>query len=349
VPTARHLAGPHHPVPTVPARAPGSIRRTTTIDSDRPDGPEGSVLVDARGRDLLTTTDGRAVVVGEQRIWAELESMSRVILSIGAEPAEPRLQAVVGAAVGPGFRGTMTKALDDLSRSGGLLYLLLDDWPGANLVSGYAMQRVWLENEEAGQGTVVTVPGEHIAAMADICSGWSHDSPFMVMVQDIGNVPTPMGPLEPAGSISVADDPLAFHDGPPRPARSTRRARRIDVMALGDGRFGFDAHFRDSHAEPDGGAMVVHEYSATGTFDHGTGVIESIDARPLVLPWDTCPAAIASANRIVGMTAAELRTRVRNELVGPSTCTHLNDTLRELADIDALATRLAHQIEADPS
>jgi hypothetical protein len=36
------------------------------------------------------------------------------------------------------------------------------------------------------------------------------------------------------------------------------------------------------------------------------------------------------------MTVGELRNRIRTEFVGISTCTHLNDTLRSLGDLDAL-------------
>ena len=55
-----------------------------------------------------------------------------------------------------------------------------------------------------------------------------------------------------------------------------------------------------------------------------------------MLPWQECPGAIGSAARIEGMTLSELRDRVRGEFVGTSTCTHLNDTLRAIADLDAL-------------
>jgi hypothetical protein len=36
------------------------------------------------------------------------------------------------------------------------------------------------------------------------------------------------------------------------------------------------------------------------------------------------------------MTLAGLRGRIRGEFVGTSTCTHLNDTLRAIGDLDAL-------------
>ena len=45
-------------------------------------------------------------------------------------------------------------------------------------------------------------------------------------------------------------------------------------------------------------------------------------------------------------TVSDLRRRVRKELVGPATCTHLNDTLRELADLDTLAAALIERVVA---
>ena len=56
-----------------------------------------------------------------------------------------------------------------------------------------------------------------------------------------------------------------------------------------------------------------------------------------MLPWVECPQALGSASRLVGATVDELRAVVRADFVGTSTCTHLNDTLRGLADLPALA------------
>jgi hypothetical protein len=36
------------------------------------------------------------------------------------------------------------------------------------------------------------------------------------------------------------------------------------------------------------------------------------------------------------MSLSEMRDRVRGEFVGTSTCTHLNDTLRAIGDLEAL-------------
>jgi hypothetical protein len=55
-----------------------------------------------------------------------------------------------------------------------------------------------------------------------------------------------------------------------------------------------------------------------------------------VLPWTECPAAAASAGRLDGLRVDELRERVAKEFRGTTTCTHLNDLLRSLADLGAL-------------
>lgn len=61
-----------------------------------------------------------------------------------------------------------------------------------------------------------------------------------------------------------------------------------------------------------------------------------MNAEVRVLPWQECPGAIGSAARVTGMSLNEIRDRVRGEFVGTSTCTHLNDTVRALADLGAL-------------
>jgi hypothetical protein len=55
-----------------------------------------------------------------------------------------------------------------------------------------------------------------------------------------------------------------------------------------------------------------------------------------VLPWQERPGAIGSAAGVQGMTLSEIRGCIYGEFVGTSRCTHLNDTLRAIADLDAL-------------
>ena len=59
-----------------------------------------------------------------------------------------------------------------------------------------------------------------------------------------------------------------------------------------------------------------------------------------MVPHEECPAAVGSAQGILGVAAGDLRDRVSMDLFGPRSCTHLNDLLRSLADVPALAAVL---------
>jgi hypothetical protein len=120
------------------------------------------------------------------------------------------------------------------------------------------------------------------------------------------------------------------------PQHGMRRRRRIDVYEDGPGRIGIDAIFRDTYVRTDGVETIIHEYTLAAVVDADTRVIVESHATPRVLPWQECPGAVASAERIAGMTLSELHFRVRQELFGTSTCTHLNDLLRGVADAEAL-------------
>jgi hypothetical protein len=85
---------------------------------------------------------------------------------------------------------------------------------------------------------------------------------------------------------------------------------------------------------------IIHEYTLTAAVDAATGVIVDSHATPRVLPWQECPGAVASAERITGMTLRDLHFRVRQELFGTGTCTHLNDLLRFVADAAVLMERV---------
>jgi len=68
-------------------------------------------------------------------------------------------------------------------------------------------------------------------------------------------------------------------------------------------------------------------------YDLGTGRFVAAEADFAALPWRECSGALLSAGRIVGQQPEGLRAQVRDEFLGPSTCTHLNDTIRSLKDL----------------
>jgi hypothetical protein len=313
-----------------PARAPGSVRRTSSLDSGRPDGAGGPLVIDARARDLITAVDG-TTTAHHAAIRLTVDEASREIVSVQAEPKLPGLGKLAGRPSGAGFRRALAELLPDEGRQRSLTHLLLDDLPGASLVSGYALLR-------SGQIARSRSGGAEIArGMADLCAGWAADGSMLQVTRATGLVPTPYGP--PAPTIEDPDDALSWHAMAPLGPHAMRRRRRLDVgPADAVGRHAVDVHFRDSHSgDGDGdGETVVHEYTATASVDAASLRLVALTPKAQVLPWQECPGALVSASRLVGTTLDDLATTVRRELVGVTSCTHLNDTFRSLADLTAL-------------
>lgn len=341
--------GPMDPFAGAPPRSPGSVRRTSHLDHVRDHGAIGSARITGAARELRTTRDG-VVIGGEVRVEARAHATENRLELLVAEPPDPRLGQLLGERLGGGFRARLTEVLDGDDDRSSLLHLLLDDLPGANLVSGYALQR---RNAETSSELELTV--ERLERMVDICAGWTMDASLMRGVSEEHMMPTPVGPVAP--DLGRPDDPWAWHDMPATlPAHGMRRRRRIDLVPGDDDATArFDAHFRDSYFSPygalgervdpleDGDAdglrlveSVLHEYTVTGELDLASAEIRTVRTDARVLPWRECTAAVASTRRIPGMALSELRARVRNELTGAGTCTHLNDLFRTLADLEAM-------------
>ena len=317
MPFVTDIAGPQRPVQTWPPLAVGALRRTSTIDT-HPAGT-GHSDVDLRARDAVGRGPRAVDVLGRVDVRAHLAE--RVIDDIDADPHDERLAQLVGSRVGPGFRATVGKLLPDEVARAGLLHLLLDDWVGAALVSGYAVQHAAIT-----LGIEEKLPAGTADHMAGICAGFAEDASLVPYAKRNGTIPSVHGPVAPPL------DPDGVHSVEPLRPHGMRRFRRLDLTEDGD----FDAHFRDSHVDGDGVETIVHEYTVEGSIDASTRTITSVAASVRVLPWQECPGAIGSAARIQGMTLSEMRDRVRGEFVGTTTCTHLNDTLRAVADLDAL-------------
>jgi hypothetical protein len=157
--------------------------------------------------------------------------------------------------------------------------------------------------------------------------------------------PLDLGPA--ASQLTRDDDRLAWHDIETLPPHSTRRHRRIDVWQDGESTE-VDCFFRDSFTPADGVETVVHQYRVSGTVDPQTSRFITCEAEAGRLPYPECPNALASANRIAGADVGGLRHMVRTTFVGPTTCTHLNDTLRSLEDVTTLLSVLSNcAISAD--
>jgi hypothetical protein len=227
---------------------------------------------------------------------------------------------------------------DTAAQRGELVYLLLDEIPVSTLVSGYAVLHATSRGDlEAKVIDDLRPPGPPIHG-PDMCAGFQSGGTIMISLGRGGHAVV-TGPD--ATEVLDRGDPQGWHDLPgPLRVDAMRRWRRHDLWRDADDLLQVDTFFRDSHMAPDGTETIIHEYTVTATIDPAARRVLECEAVPRVLPFVECPQAAASATRLRGMELFGLRPQVRAELLGPSTCTHLNDTLREIEDVVALAPHL---------
>ena len=252
------------------------------------------------------------------------------LIAIESEPARVELQSLVGTSVSTGFRAAMVDVVPDEQERATLLHALLDDLPGAALVSGYAMGH-------AGKYPVRKA-GAPILQVEGLCAGFQRDGTIMAHVHAEGTAPVVTGPDAPP--LIDPDDPFAWHDLREMGAHDMRRWRRLDVLPgpTSADLVLVEAYFRDSHVDEQGRETVIHEYTVTAEVDPVTLAIVRSSAVAHSLPWVECIEAEASGDRLAGLLLRGLRPHVREDFVGVTTCTHLNDTMRSLEDVRALLT-----------
>lgn len=278
-------------------------RRTSHIDMADVTGGRG-LRLSGGAQDSVS---GRGVVASAS-VDATL-GRAHTLESLSTTPGDPRVGALVGLTVGRGFRGAVDDVLSSPEDAASPLYLLLDDLPVATLISGYAL----LYRNDPSMRVV-----DPSRLQADLCAGWATEGTMLAAFRSSGRIPVPMGPPA-AGDTDL-------------PPGAMRRERAVEVDDAG----AVSAMFRDTHVDRDGHATVLHEYALTAFLDRSSLVLSGVAATPVVLPWPECPAAAASAARLDGRAVDELRDLVRREFKGTSTCTHLNDLLRSLADLRVL-------------
>ena len=316
------VSGPSNPSPS---RRVGSIRRTSTLNMDWPNGLEASGRVRGRARDLLTSALDARIITDD--VLVATVGAGRVYESLFTFPDRPALQSVVGLAR-PGNSWSAVSALIPEEREAGTpLYLLLDDLPAIALVSGQVMIE-WLSPEERHKRN----GSARQRSVVGICSGYSPGSPAL---DADGGVRT-IQQVQAIGPLTDEADPKAWHALQPETSEpEMRRARRIDVWT--DDVMHIDAFFQDSCTTPSGVRVAVHEYTIAATADPDTGVLLTVQAEPRVLPFDSCPAAAGNVDRMVGVPLSQFRSAVLERLPGTLGCTHLSDALRALAEVPVMA------------
>ncbi|MGY3555425.1 DUF2889 domain-containing protein [Williamsia sp. R60] len=322
------------PVDASPPRRPGSVRRTTTIDMTWPGGLGTELLLRGRGRDLRTTSDRGDREPAEEVLSEEtmevVVAADRTIATIETAPSWPELQALVRAPSGSGYRAALMEVLPPSEIDDGPLRLLLDDLPGATLISGFAFAQ-WISADQL----LASVKGRSDGPgrkMEGVCTGFMPGSSGLA--PDGSSRWTHR--TQAVNALESSPDPLAWHKIRKIDEVSMRRARRMDVWVDG-GTIHVDAMFQDSATRPDGGRVAVHEYTLTATADRDTGLLRSIDPVPRVLPYAECPLAVRNVASLIGTPVTKLRAVVLDRLKGVAGCTHLNDAMRAMADLPRLA------------
>jgi len=321
-PIARESAG------VAPPRRPGSIRRTTSIDTDWSAGIEQPRTMIGLARDLLTPFDGAPKVLA-QASFRLIVTPRREIRLIESSPEHPRMGELIGVQAGNPQRSSRAQIAHVLGDSAGTpLFQLIDDYSGASLVAAWGLMQ-W--DKDSG------LPARSGAgpSMANICIGHAEGSSAL---NSDGTSNFEHQSRTPVGSLEDPADPMGWHAMPAQAGPGARRARRIDLWRDGAD-ICVDAGFQDSAPLPDGTRVAVHEYRVRAKID-AEGVLRAVTAEPLVLPYAECPASVLHVGRLIGQPVARLRDIVPVELATTLGCTHLNDVLRALADVPSLARHL---------
>ena len=314
-----------------PARRPGSVRRTSSIDMVWPDGFGSPLHLVGRARDLVTTEAGEAIVVGEAEMRAAVGDERRVT-SIETVPERPGIEGLVGTQGGSYLRTAIDHALPGEREAATPLYLLLDDIAGTSLIAGYA----WMRHRPPDLPRPERPIEVGVRKGRIICSGLRPGGTAQAMFTTGGESGHA---VRRAGALVADGDAHAWHDFPERPLVCMRRHRRVDVGIDGD-ELAVDSFFRDSCWEPDGTEMALHEYSVSARIDRATLALNAVEAFPRVLPFPECQWAPEHVTLLVGRPVQTFRTDVQTTLMELQCCTHLNDMLRCLAEVPALSAAI---------
>ena len=216
------------------------------------------------------------------------------------------------------------------------LVYLLDDVPPVSMIGGIAWAQHRLTEMSEQVDDVDRSAFQQTRSGTIMCSGLRPDG-YHDQSLDKGI----MFPhwFRPAGELST-DDKWAWHEIEGASGAYFRRRRRLDI-SLSGASISVDAHHRDSVWGPDQNEIALHEYSLAASVDRESHQLLEIDVAANVLPFPECPLAAPHVKELVGTPVSELRGGVHKELVGLHACTHLNDMLRGLSDVPALARLIA--------
>lgn len=289
-----------------------------------------------RARDYRTDVSGRGEVLAEGSFRLRMTE-DKTITEIVADPPSAGVETLVGERGGGHLRSVLRERLPQLIARNDPLYLVLDDISGTALVSAFAWSQWypdWAEKLRERMG------GEELDRMmqsrVNVCWGLQEGNTGIRREGPPHNVAD-----ADAGELRNSSDPEGWHSFHDEDGPGFRRARRIDVIRDEvAGHLRIDSAFQDSAKLREGGRVAIHEYLLRATCDLDTLEILALEPEARILPFSECPGAVHNTARLTGRRLDEIRDDVLALLRGPEGCTHLNDALRALADVPALAEGL---------
>ena len=320
-----------------PERRARSLRRTSSLQSFWPGGVRGSVAFVGRGRDLYTDLEGVAPRVwGEDQVEISL-TLDKRIERIEASRHQARLVNCAGKRPGAELRKQMSEDIADDVAQSTILHRLLDDLGGATFLAPGAWL-AWLPGGAKEFEAILGGQSKLHRSVEGLCISYTPGSPSMTKEgrsnQEIAV--HPHGPLP-----FRADDPFAWHELAHIEGPNLWRIRQMDLW-LDNGVLHASAGFQDSAALPNrpDQRAVFHEYRLTAVIDPDDFVLRDIDVTPGILPFRTCLAAPDTAKSLIGKPVSDFRRIVPAALPGIAGCTHLNEALRALQDLESMARSL---------
>ena len=312
---------------SLPDPAPGTVRRTLSLEVTPDSEWSAGLRITALGRDTLTSTTDNSEL-RSVTMSVTIDAASR-ITGIQSDLPAAVTSPLIGAGAISGFRAKLAD-LDELDQSS-LESAVLDELPTVRLISGYA-QMIELIGLAGVTGTAeLQAHRDRRSPLAGICAGWAPGATADTRART--GIPVVTG--TPAAPALASMTPYFHAEPDPRP-RSMRRRRILDVTVRGGGYEVYE-YFRDSHfdAELREGALHEYEVHARAAADEGC-TLERIDVVPHALPFGECPLAAPNAADLAGAPLRVITGTVRERLAGTRSCTHLNDTLRFLRYVPAL-------------
>jgi hypothetical protein len=308
----------------LPERRPQSIRRTSSVQCWFPSGADGDRRITAIARDLFTGHDSSAPQVLARERLEMTVGRSRDIGIARDESNSRDLDFMTGLSFGRPIRGAVATHFSKELAERSLFIRLLDEIPGP-IGLAHAAFLAW-----SGRP-----PGSQLGRPVEgLCVGYRPGS-SAVLPDKTTNFELIRAREE---SVALDDDRWAWHSVADTTGPSLWRLRALDVWHE-DNVICANTQFQDSGSLPDSGnyRRVMHEYRVTAIIDPCDFVLRAVEVTPGMLPFPTCLAAPESAGGLVGHPVSTFGKLVSMDLTGTAGCTHLNEALKALQDVPAIA------------